>query len=143
MAKPLRELIADFSSEVIGPSDVLVDDVTIDSRRVKPGSLFVALRGTKEDGHRFISSAIASGARAILCQEPAAVAGATQVIVPDPLRVLAAVSLRLWENPSKQLFMVGITGTNGKTTVSYLIESVLNAAGMKSGVLGTINYRYP
>jgi UDP-N-acetylmuramoyl-L-alanyl-D-glutamate--2,6-diaminopimelate ligase len=142
MAKALSELIADLKAEVIGPTDVPIEDVTIDSRRIKPGAMFVALRGTRQDGHRFVKGAIAAGARAVLCQEKLDAPGATQVIVSDPLKMLAPVSVRFWDAPSKQLLMVGITGTNGKTTVCYLVESLMKAAGKTPAILGTINYRY-
>jgi len=112
-----------------------------DSRFVKPGDMFVALRGMKTDGHRYIDEAVRRGAAAILAEEGGAPGGVTMVIVPDSRRALALVSDRFYGSPWRDLYMVGITGTNGKTTVSYLTRSVLEAAGIPTGLIGTVEYR--
>jgi UDP-N-acetylmuramoyl-L-alanyl-D-glutamate--2,6-diaminopimelate ligase len=141
--KPLSSLLQGIDSKVQGSTDVMIRDITFDSRKVKPGSLFVALRGTRQDGRSFISSAIEAGAVAVLADaEIAAVGNATRIQVNDALKSLAPLAVRFWDNPSKKLCMVGITGTNGKTTTTYLVESIFNTAGWPTGVMGTINYRY-
>ncbi len=140
--KTLKQLIDGLPVQVTGDTSVSISDVVIDSRLVKPGSLFVALRGAHQDGHRFIQTAVASGATAIVCEEPIQAKGATVVVVPDSLKVLPTLAVRFWDAPSQKLLTVGITGTNGKTTVSYLIESIFKGAGLNPAVLGTINYRY-
>jgi UDP-N-acetylmuramoyl-L-alanyl-D-glutamate--2,6-diaminopimelate ligase len=140
--KKLKDLIEGLPAQVTGPTDVGIEDIVFDSRKVKAGSLFVALRGVHQDGHRFISTAAAAGAKAIVAEERFDIPGATVVVVPNALKALAPLSVRFWEAPSQKMLMVGITGTNGKTTVSYLLESIFKAAGKSPAVLGTINYRY-
>jgi UDP-N-acetylmuramyl-tripeptide synthetase len=142
MKKLLKDLVAGLSVEWVGPSDIVVDDIVFDSRRVRTGCLFVALRGAHVDGHDFIKSAVASGARAVLCERRVDVKGVTLALVRDALQALAPVAARFWDAPSQKLLTVGITGTNGKTTVSFLVESIFKAAGLNPGVLGTINYRF-
>jgi UDP-N-acetylmuramoyl-L-alanyl-D-glutamate--2,6-diaminopimelate ligase len=120
---------------------IAVTEVAYDSRRVAPGALFVALRGQKADGNEFAMAAAARGALAIVSESPAP-AGVTApwVVVPDARLALAVLADELWEHPSHELEVVGITGTNGKTTTAYLLRSILEAAGMKCGLLGTVVY---
>jgi len=119
----------------------VVTEVAYDSRRVGPGSLFVALRGLKADGTEFASVAAARGAVAIVSEAaaPSAVS-APWIVVPDARLALAVLADELWEHPSRELTVVGITGTNGKTTTAYLMRSILEAAGLKCGLLGTVVY---
>src|SRR5262245_9635558 len=98
------------SAQITGPTDIPIQDIVFDSRRVKPGSLFVAWRGTQQDGHRFISTAAAAGAKAVLSEEPVDIAGVTNVVVSDTLQLLAPLAVRFWDAPSQKLLMVGITG---------------------------------
>lgn len=124
-----------MNSEVAG--------VACDSRRVGPGFLFVAIPGAQQDGYDFIPEAVTRGAGAVVTtrRHPAA-QKITQVIVKNPRNTLAAVSSRFYGNPSARLRVIGITGTNGKTTLTYLLESILTAAGRKVAVVGTVNRRY-
>ena len=138
----LAQLIEGLPVNAVGSTDVEISDITFDSRRVKTGSLFIALRGVHQDGRRFIGSAIASGAKAILTDEKIDTAGAALVLAADPIAVMAPLAVRFWDRPSEKLLMVGITGTNGKTTTSYLVESIFTKAGLRPGVLGTISYRF-
>ncbi len=108
---------------------------------VKPGGLFVAISGHAADGHDFIDEALARGASAVVTQKPV-YKDSIIIVVKNSRKALAAIAARFYRNPSEKLFMIGITGTNGKTTTSYLIESILSSAGFKIGVIGTINYRY-
>jgi UDP-N-acetylmuramoyl-L-alanyl-D-glutamate--2,6-diaminopimelate ligase len=108
---------------------------------VKPGGLFVAISGHAADGHDFIDEALAKGASAVVTQKPVD-KDSIIIVVKNSRKALAAISARFYGNPSEKLFMIGITGTNGKTTTSYLIESILSSAGFRVGVIGTINYRY-
>lgn len=140
--KRLPTLIDSLSCEVSGPADIPIEDIVFDSRKVKTGSLFVALRGAHQDGHQFIPLAVAAGARAVICEEPVAIPGATRILVKDSLHSLAHVAVRFWDFPSRKLLTIGVTGTNGKTTAAYLIESIFETAGWPTGVLGTINYRF-
>jgi UDP-N-acetylmuramoyl-L-alanyl-D-glutamate--2,6-diaminopimelate ligase len=140
--KKLQELIEGLPAKVTGPTDITINDVVFDSRKVKPGNLFVALRGVHEDGNRFVSMAVDAGAKAVISEDPASVPGATFIGVPNALKALAEISVRFWNAPSEKLLTVGITGTNGKTTVSYLVESIFEATNLPTAVLGTINYRF-
>ena len=121
-----------------------VADIAYDSRRVKPGSLFVAVRGFNSDGHRFIPQAVEQGAVAVVSEfedRTASGAGLPQIIVEDSRAALALLAATYYGHPSRLLKLVGITGTKGKTTTSYLVRSILDAAGHASGLIGTIDYR--
>ena len=139
----LRELFAatSFSGQAVG-TDQPVAGVTYDSRQVKPGTVFVALRGVNADGARFAPQAIANGAIAVVA-ETAAPAGVTVpwIQVANARAALAKLSAAFYGNPSEDLVLVGITGTNGKTTTSYVLASIFEAAGIKCGRIGTIGYR--
>ncbi len=126
---------------VQGDATCPVTDIVFDSRHVKPGALYVAIPGTRCDGHDFVAEALRSGASGAVVQKWVPANG-TVIRVPDTLQALTHLSVRFWDNPSRRLRMVGITGTNGKTTTTYLVESIFEAAGRKTGVLGTINYRF-
>ena len=128
---------------VVGPSNVDISALCYDSRQVVPGSAFFALRGAAVDGHRFIDDALSRGARVIVCEEecplPPQVAG---LVVDDARQALALAAAAYYGDPTADLLVIGITGTNGKTTVSYLLEALLRAAGRRPAVIGTVNYRF-
>jgi UDP-N-acetylmuramoyl-L-alanyl-D-glutamate--2,6-diaminopimelate ligase/murE/murF fusion protein len=110
---------------------------------VQSGGLFVAVPGMVADGHDYVDIAIENGAAAIVCQKPVATpVGIAKVTVENTRAALAALSARFYGHPSEKMVTVGITGTNGKTTTTYLIEKILEAAGQVVGVIGTINYRF-
>ena len=141
----LRELFAatSFNAKAAAAgTDQPVTSVTYDSRQVKPGTVFVALRGVNADGARFASQAIANGAIAVVA-ETAPPPGVTTpwIQVPAARAALAELSAAFYGNPSEDLVLVGITGTNGKTTTSYVLASIFEAAGIKCGRIGTIGYR--
>ena len=128
-----------------GPEDIIVKGITHDSRNVSPNTLFVAVRGFTVDGHTFIPDAIRRGAVCVVLEDPAWISPDSSVCfiqVADTREALAVLAANFYGNPSRQLTLVGITGTNGKTTLTYLLESILNKAGNAPGVIGTINYRY-
>jgi len=145
MSHTLAELVAGLGAQIEGPSSVGVSDVTYDSRAVRPGALFVALRGAQTDGHRFVPQAIEAGASALLVEEMPASRPAHVAIarVPDARAALADVAARFFGSPARKLTLVGVTGTNGKTSTVRMIESILLAAGRPAGSLGTISVRYP
>ena len=145
MTATLAELVADLDARVLGPGDVRVDDLAYDSRQVRPGALFAALRGAQTDGHRFIGDALAAGASALLVEEaPAARPPAVGVaVVRDARSALADVAARFFGHPARSLVLVGVTGTKGKTSTVRLCESVLRAGGKRAGSLGTISVRWP
>src|SRR3972149_2305366 len=127
--------------EVIGDPAVEVRGLAYHSREVAEGFLFAAIRGLQEDGRRFIPDALSRGARALLVDEPLEDPGVVQVVVPNMREALARLSAAFYGDPSSFLTLVGITGTNGKTTTSYLIEAMLEEEGKGVGVMGTVNYR--
>ena len=142
--------------KVAGNLDVETTGIEYDSRKIKRGSIFVAIKGSHQDGVEFIEEAVENGAVAVVVEEEKAKKDAskksfildnkgkltTAITVEDSRKTLAALSADFFGNPSRELDVIGITGTNGKTTVAYLIESILKSAGRKTGLLGTINYRF-
>ncbi len=113
-----------------------------DSRRVRPGDVFVAIKGEKTDGNRYIDAAVAAGAGGIVTdsqQEPAR-PNVAWAVVTEGRRALARLSSNFFRHPAEKLALTGITGTNGKTTTAFLVESILGAAGRKSALVGTIEY---
>ncbi len=125
-----------------GPLNCEVEGLAYDSRQVVPGAAFFALRGSTVDGHDFITEAVGRGARAVVSETGVVLpAGVTGVVVDDSRLALALASARFFAAPPPGTPVVGVTGTNGKTTVSYLLESILRQAGHRPAVFGTINYR--
>ena len=140
----LKDLLKDIDViEVAGPGRGEVSSICYDSRQCAQGGLFVAVPGLKADGHDFIPSALQSGAQYIVCERQVPVApDITTIKVADSRRALGLLGRNFFADPSGELCVVGVTGTNGKTTITFLLESIFQAAGHKTGVLGTINYRY-
>jgi UDP-N-acetylmuramoyl-L-alanyl-D-glutamate--2,6-diaminopimelate ligase len=123
-----------------GSIDVDITGIAYDSRKVEPGFVFVAIQGARADGNRFVPQALANGAAAIISASPGE---GTWIEVEDDREALATVSANFYGHPTQQLQLIGVTGTNGKTTTTYIIESILNAAGHAAAVFGTIEYRGP
>jgi UDP-N-acetylmuramoyl-L-alanyl-D-glutamate--2,6-diaminopimelate ligase len=117
--------------------------ITADSRQAAPGCLFVALRGSRADGHRFLDDAYRRGARAFVTEESYQRNDAFTLSVPDARAALAVLASAWYREPTRALKLIGITGTNGKTTTAHIIEAILEAAGKSTGMIGTIAYRYP
>ena len=140
----LSEIIKTISVKTVeGPADVDIVDVDIDSRRVAEGHLFVAIRGTQTDGHQYIGKAVEQGAAAVLCEEiPADMAGkATFVVVDSTEDAVGPVATAFQGNPTEHLKLVGVTGTNGKTTIATLLYNMFRQLGYKCGLLSTVcNY---
>ena len=123
-------------------TDPTVTGVVYDSRQAAAGSVFVALRGQQADGTSYVREAVTRGAIAIFSEAPAPAGHRTPWFqVPDGRLALAALAAEFFGRPSEQLSLIGITGTNGKTTTSYVLTSIFEAAGMKSGRIGTVGYR--
>jgi UDP-N-acetylmuramoyl-L-alanyl-D-glutamate--2,6-diaminopimelate ligase len=119
-----------------------VEDITADSRRASPGCLFVAVPGFKQDGRRFIGEAVSRGASAVLAGDGTD-GGPVPVVTAGNVRLaLALLAKRFFGDPSDSMLVAGVTGTNGKTTVAFLLESIFKQAGFKTGLLGTISYRW-
>src|SRR3982750_2330653 len=140
----LKTLVAAVSPrQIIGSPDRVVESIAYDSRRVQRNGLFVALRGEKADGHQFIGQAIEKGASAVVAEreEYAAAGGrATFVIVEDSRAALADVAATFYGFPGRKLRMAAVTGTNGKTTTSFLIKHICENAGVRCGLIGTVRY---
>lgn len=128
--------------------DVKISGVNYDSRKVERENLFVALRGTGSDGHKFLSSAIAQGARVVVVEDDAAIpdslcmhSGVVKIVVANTRKALAIISANYYGNPAQQMTMIGVTGTNGKTTTTFLIKQMLESdAHNVVGLIGTIEY---
>ncbi|MBO0342901.1 MAG: UDP-N-acetylmuramoyl-L-alanyl-D-glutamate--2,6-diaminopimelate ligase [Bacteroidota bacterium] len=139
--KLLKDILYGVSlSAVSGDTNVMVNNVHFDSRKVEMDDVFVAIRGTVTDGHKFIQKAVDSGARAIVCEElpKIMVNGVTYLQVDNCNSALAVIASNFYDNPSKNLKLVGVTGTNGKTTVTTLLYNLFKKAGFKVGLISTI-----
>ena len=125
-----------------GDMHVPVALLTDDSRQIKPGTLFVAVKGERLDGHAYVRQAVATGAAALIVQDPSVVPDETvpTVGVRDSRRALGLLAARLLDDPSTHLRMIGVTGTNGKTTTTYLCKAVLESAKRRVGLIGTVAY---
>lgn len=130
-------------SESLRPQAAKVTGVFNDARQVIPGSVFFAICGSKVDGHSFIPDAILKGAQALVVQDPtkvpASFSGAV-IVVPNTREALDLIASRFYRDPGQELFCVGVTGTNGKTSVTYMTEAILNAGQLPTGVIGTVNH---
>ena len=140
----LKELLKDIPViAIVGSEDVEITDVNIDSRRIKDGHLFIAMKGTQVDGHKFVPKAIELGAKAVMCEDmPEEKAeGVTYVQVVSTEDVVGKVATTFHGNPSTKLKLVGVTGTNGKTTIATLLYNMFTKMGHKCGLLSTVcNY---
>lgn len=129
--------------ETCGELQVSVSGLSYDSRKIQPGDVFITLRGVHVDGSTFVEDAIGRGARVIVTENP--LNGSLTVSglrVPDSRRALARLARNFYENPSRDLRLIGVTGTNGKTTTTLLIESILQHAGKAAGLIGTLGYHW-
>ncbi len=143
-SKKLQELLTGLAVlDHVGRLDTPVREIAYDSRKVVDGGLFVAIRGTREDGALFIEDARQRGATAIVSEDlPSSASEVAWVRVPDSRVALAGLAANFFDHPSKRMQLIGVTGTNGKTTTTLLLESILRAAGHSVGVLGTLAYRW-
>lgn len=147
MGVSVEELLAGLpaplpGARVLGDRRVVVEEIAYDSRQVAPGWLFAALRGAALDGHRFVPQALDRGAVAALTEEPVADERLRcNIVVPDARAALAHLAAAFFRHPSRELGLVGVTGTKGKTTTSFLIEAVLSHAGHRTGLIGTVDLK--
>lgn len=138
----LRQLTKGLSVlKVDGALESEVTGIAYDSRRVTPGMVFVAIPGQKTDGHEFIEKAIERGATAVVCEQNGfPTQRATKIKVADAREALARLAISYYGDPGGKLKVIGVTGTNGKTTVSFLVKAILEAAGIRTGLMGTVQY---
>ncbi|MFQ6091151.1 MAG: UDP-N-acetylmuramoyl-L-alanyl-D-glutamate--2,6-diaminopimelate ligase [bacterium] len=137
----LKQILSVLPEAVItGDPDIPIRHIAYDSRKVGPGDLFVALKGLHQDGHAFIGEAVQRGAGAVVLEKDRRTNEVVTIKVPNTREALARLAAEYYEAPAKELKLVGITGTNGKTTISRLVKSILEVAGRKVGLIGTIEY---
>ena len=139
--KTLKDIISTLDvQQVQGNQNVSIQDITADSRAVKPNSLFIALDGATVDGHNYIDKAVAAGAVAVIVSKPVTVPADVCVITVDDTRQAMMVCVPyFFDYPANRMRMVGVTGTNGKTTTTHMIRHILKAQGHKVGVIGTVH----
>jgi len=143
----LSALLASLSPAPAGSlgDDPIVRGLCYDSRAVAPGDLFVALRGSAVDGHAYLGQALGLGAAAVVVEEippGLELRGRPAIVVADTRRALAVLATRFYGEPSAELSLIGVTGTNGKTSTTYLVESILARAGRRVGLIGTVESRF-
>lgn len=137
----LKTLVAAVSPrQIIGPLDRVVESIAYDSRRVQRNGLFVALRGEKSDGHQFIDQAIEKGATVIVTEREVQTPRATCLVVENTRSALADLGGTFFQQPARRLKLAAVTGTNGKTTTTFLIKHICEKAGLRCGLLGTVRY---
>lgn len=136
----LQELLKDVAvKNSTAAQDIEIKEVRYDSRAVQPGDLFVAIRGYATDGHKYIAKAMEQGAAAVVCEE--APEGVPAVVVENSRIALAEIAANRFGHPAESMVMLGVTGTNGKTTTTYLVEHIARVAGKRTGVIGTVGIR--
>lgn len=125
-----------------GDEALEISSVVASSRQASSQSIFVAISGSKADGHDYLDEAYRAGARVFVTRKPFDMPGAATIVVPDTRAALAALTAQLYSRPSQAMKLIGITGTNGKTTTAYLLEAIIKEAGFSAGLLSTIAYRF-
>ncbi|MGZ3559934.1 MAG: UDP-N-acetylmuramoyl-L-alanyl-D-glutamate--2,6-diaminopimelate ligase [Thermodesulfobacteriota bacterium] len=139
----LRKLLEGVEiRKIIGGTLKEIEGIAYHSKQVRKGFLFAAIRGMEVDGHQFIEEAAQRGAEAVVSEEEREIPNRSLVLVPNSRRALAKISSTFYGDPSSRVRLIGITGTNGKTTTTYVLESIFKKAGGNVGVIGTISYRY-
>src|SRR4051812_34805780 len=135
----LRALLAGAGIEASGPpaADPEIEALAYRSESVTPGALFFCVRGFTADGHDFAADAIARGAAALVCERPLGL-GVPEIVVPDVRAAMAPLAAAFYGEPTRELRVVGVTGTNGKTTTAFLVRHLLERGGIQTGLLGTI-----
>lgn len=137
----LKNIPADFIISTSGTLDIPVSGACSDSRLVRPGTLFCAMKGAALDGHDFASDAVARGAAAVICEHPLPLPDSIpQIRLRYPYRALGLIAEAAAGFPARELRLAAVTGTNGKTTTAYLLRDIFRAAALRSGMLGTVEY---
>ncbi len=143
----VRKIFQMTYGRMVITEDLEITGIQYDSRRVSRGNAFVAIRGTAADGHAFVTDAVARGATAVVLEDDAILpdsfflhAGVAKIVVPDTRIALAQIASAYYHHPSRRMTMVGVTGTNGKTTTTHLIRALLEGSGIRTGLVGTIEY---
>lgn len=137
----LKKLLDGLKYTIIkGNDDLEINEIQYDSRKVKKNDAFICIKGYQSDGHNFANSAIGKGANVIICEDDISLSNdnASVIKVTDTRKALAIMGANYFNNPSKEMKMIGVTGTNGKTTTAFMIKTILEEAGYKTGLIGTI-----
>jgi len=127
-------------AQVVNPGPAEVTDLAYDARAVAPGALFFCVPGSRADGHDFVGDALERGAAALVVERPLEHA-VPQLVVPDTRRAMPVAADEFFGHPTEELRVAGVTGTNGKTTTTFLVYAILEAAGLRPGMVGTIECR--
>jgi UDP-N-acetylmuramoyl-L-alanyl-D-glutamate--2,6-diaminopimelate ligase len=145
---PVSKMFQTVFGQMVVTHEIEVTGIHYDSRRVGLGNVFVAIKGGTTDGHRYITDAVTRGAKIVVVEDDTAMpdsffmhTGVVKVVVPDTRKALAQMAANYFNHPSRKLRLIGVTGTNGKTSTTYFIKSILEAHGEKTGLIGTIEYR--
>lgn len=139
----LKDILLDIECSGNFDPQQEIEDIAYDSRKAKKNVMFVCLSGARTDGHKFAKSAYDNGCRVFLCEKNVDLPGDASVIICKDTRAsLAVASCNLFRHPSRELAVIGITGTKGKTTVAHIVQSVLNSAGINCGIIGTVGAGY-
>ncbi len=135
----LRDLIKDLDTvDIKGNIDINIEDINYDSRKLKKNSLFICIKGFSMNGHEFISNAIEKGSIAFLVEEDVYIQGYTFIRVEDTRKAMAKIASNFHNNPTEELNLIGVTGTNGKTTITHLTKEIFEYNNQKTGLIGTI-----
>src|SRR3989338_4896976 len=137
----LKDLLVHSHIECVIKKNVMISNLHYDSRHIKKNGLFVALSGLHVNGHQFIEQAKKNGACAVVVEEHYEDPDLIVILVKNSRKVLAQLCHTFYNNPTANIPVIGITGTNGKTTITYILEAILKTAGFNPGVIGTVNYR--
>ena len=142
MKKLLRDILSGFEHEIIsGSDDIYVSGISFDSRITEKGHLFVAIKGLHTDGHEYIQQAIEKGAVAIVTEKEVNVKNAVTINTENTTKALAKIASNYYDHPSSKIKVIGITGTNGKTTTATLLFKLFLATGIKTGLISSVaNY---
>ena len=143
--KTLQDILYKVAIEGIsGNPKVMISSISFDSRETQKDSLYVAQKGVQVDGHDFISQAIEKGALAIICEKlpKERAKDVVYVVVENTSKALGIIASNFYNNPSEKLKLIGITGTNGKTSIATMLYELFTAEGIQSGLLSTVNIRY-
>lgn len=138
----LKQLFSEVKAEIIGNNNIDIKGLSYDSRKVSDGYLFFALDGTHTSGSKFVNDAILKGAVCIVSNKKIDNINCTNIIVDDISNVMSKISAKFYDYPDRKMTVIGVTGTNGKTSITYMTESIFKSLNIDIGVIGTINYRY-
>lgn len=138
----LKILFSDIEKQIFGKEDIEIKGLSYDSRKISENFLFFALNGAHTNGINFIEDAISKGAVCVVSQDKIENINCTNIVVKDIMSVMANVAAKFYDYPDKKLTIIGVTGTNGKTSITYMTESILKSLSTDIAVIGTINYRY-